>query len=188
MRLEAELVELDASALALCAHPDPKLREQALVLAVAVRDLFFARKAAYDRAVTERLEVLDSGLHDADDAVRERDELNQRLRRAEHIEDFAADLIDRERDGIVRRALRRELLESKVRDLPTSPRISSNLITSPRISSHLPAPPSTPFSHPAPSSPPRVGSPASCRARPSSIRCKSRRWRSSLRCRPSRSV
>ena len=115
IRLEAELVELDASSLA----------PRAPIAAVEAgrprpRDgnagSLSARKAACDRAIVERLAVLESTVmqqQGADATAREVYELNQRIRRVERLEDFAADLIESERDSIVRKAIRRELLESK---------------------------------------------------------------------------
>ena len=86
VRLEMELVDLDASALALLAHPAPSLRSAALGLASAVRALFDARKGAYDRAVSERLAVVESSRVEASaESERELAELRTRIARSEQV-------------------------------------------------------------------------------------------------------
>ena len=60
VRLETELVEVEAAAIVMLAHPSRALRIAALALTEKVRGLFDARKAAYYRAITERLSVLTS--------------------------------------------------------------------------------------------------------------------------------
>ena len=60
VRLEPEMIEIDAAGLVLLAHPSSDLRSAALKLIHATRALFFARKHAYDRAVTDRIAVLHS--------------------------------------------------------------------------------------------------------------------------------
>ena len=54
----------------------------ALALCTAVRDLFVARKAAYDRTVSERLQVLESSYasHTTPEAAREIAEAQRRAR------------------------------------------------------------------------------------------------------------
>ena len=60
VRLEPEMIEIDAAGLVLLAHPSSDLRSAALKLMQATRALFFARKHAYDRAVSDRIAVLRS--------------------------------------------------------------------------------------------------------------------------------
>ena len=60
VRLEPEMIEIDAAGLVLLAHPSSDLRSAALKLIHATRALFFARKHAYDRAVSDRIAVLHS--------------------------------------------------------------------------------------------------------------------------------
>ena len=115
VRLEGEFAHIDASAIALLAHPSPTLRKSALAMAAAVKTLFTARKESYDRAVSERLAVLQSSvsLVSVEEAEREAAELRSRINRAERMEVFVADLLEREKGEIVRKAVKRELLESK---------------------------------------------------------------------------
>ena len=103
VRLEAELVEIDASVLCLLCHPSEALRLAALEMAAATRALFLARKVAYDAAVSDRRAVLASALTsssaaDAGDAGvgREIAELEARMHRVERVEDFVGALIERE--------------------------------------------------------------------------------------------
>ena len=98
MRLEPEMIEIDAAGLVLLAHPSSDLRSAALKLIQATRALFFARKHAYDRAVSDRIAVLHSsqGLQPSAMAsaapreiselrAREISELRARLVRAEQV-------------------------------------------------------------------------------------------------------
>ena len=90
VRLEPEMIEIDAAGLVLLAHPSSDLRSAALKLMQATRALFFARKHAYDRAVSDRIAVLRSsqGLQPsamASAAPREISELRARLVRAEQV-------------------------------------------------------------------------------------------------------
>ena len=103
VRLEPEMIEIDAAGLVLLAHPSSDLRSAALKLMQATRALFFARKHAYDRAVSDRIAVLRSsqglqpsamasassqGLQPsamASAATREISELRARLVRAEQV-------------------------------------------------------------------------------------------------------
>lgn len=80
VRLEPEIVEIDAAGLALLAHPAAPLRMAGLKLVEATRALFFARKAAYDQAVSDRLAVLQSshGAQDVHDNPMEVSELQVR--------------------------------------------------------------------------------------------------------------
>ena len=84
------MIEIDAAGLVLLAHPSSDLRSAALKLMQATRALFFARKHAYDRAVSDRIAVLRSsqGLQPsamASAAPREISELRARLVRAEQV-------------------------------------------------------------------------------------------------------
>lgn len=84
------MIEIDAAGLVLLAHPSSDLRSAALKLIQATRALFFARKHAYDRAVSDRIAVLHSsqGLQPsamASAAPREISELRARLVRAEQV-------------------------------------------------------------------------------------------------------
>ena len=98
VRLEPEMIEIDAAGLVLLAHPSSDLRSAALKLMQATRALFFARKHAYDRAVSDRIAVLHSsqGLQPSVMAsaapreiselrAREISELRARLVRAEQV-------------------------------------------------------------------------------------------------------
>ena len=106
VRIEPELIEIDAAALALLGHPAAPLRTSALKLMSATRSLFYARKAAYDRTVSDRLAVLSSshGQVEASANPQELQELQARITRVELIEGFAADVIDAAASSMSRRA------------------------------------------------------------------------------------
>ena len=125
VRLETEMAEIDVAAISLLAHPAAPLRSAGLKLTRSTRGLFYARKAAYDRAVSDRLAFLESNYSDvsAAEAQREIAELHIRIGRVEQVEGFAADIIDSTAPRIVRKAIKRELLESKggvASELPVS--------------------------------------------------------------------
>lgn len=53
VKIEPELIELDAAGFALLGHPSSSLRKEAMKLLSTTKELFYAYKAAYDRAVSD---------------------------------------------------------------------------------------------------------------------------------------
>ncbi|KAL1500108.1 hypothetical protein AB1Y20_012781 [Prymnesium parvum] len=127
VKIEPELIELDAAGFALLGHPSSSLRKEAMKLLSTTKELFYAYKAAYDRAVSDAhaLEEFLVGRRSALEGEASRDSIavvEERRDHVDYIEYFGADVMEMTESAVVRRAIKREMLEEKqgvASELPT---------------------------------------------------------------------